>query len=159
MYLSATLGLALLVVVLIVKRLTRSRRSRLPPGPKGVPILGNIFDMPKGHEWLTYMKWSREYGKLNVPSVQATNSCASQTLIYSTSISLEHLSSSSIRPKTLSSYSKSVPHCTQIGTKFHAEGNRRPLNTRSTGQRLSCSMNCEWNPSFISSISAMTLVL
>ncbi|KAJ3530716.1 hypothetical protein NM688_g7671 [Phlebia brevispora] len=41
---------------------SRRRRARLPPGPRGIPLLGNIFDVPKSHEWLTYAKWSRQYG-------------------------------------------------------------------------------------------------
>lgn len=53
-------GLALVAVV----SLNRKRRS-LPPGPKGVPILGNIFDVPKEFEWLAYDRWSREFRTSN----------------------------------------------------------------------------------------------
>jgi hypothetical protein len=31
----------------------------LPPGPKGLPILGNALDLPKSQEWLTYQKWGK----------------------------------------------------------------------------------------------------
>ena len=52
-----TLSLALVFVAVVT--LNRKRRS-LPPGPKGLPILGNIFDVPKEFEWLAYARWSRE---------------------------------------------------------------------------------------------------
>lgn len=35
----------------------------LPPGPPKLPILGNLLDMPKEYEWLTYHKWSQQYRK------------------------------------------------------------------------------------------------
>ncbi|KAJ3524602.1 hypothetical protein NM688_g8533 [Phlebia brevispora] len=58
---SSIVPLALAVLAVLVVSLRRTRRFRLPPGPKGVPLLGNVFDMPKKEEWLTYAKWSKEY--------------------------------------------------------------------------------------------------
>ncbi|KAF8263059.1 cytochrome P450 [Lactarius quietus] len=42
----------------------RKRRLPYPPGPKGLPVVGNLFGMPpKGsQEWITYRKWSEELG-------------------------------------------------------------------------------------------------
>ncbi|KAK0435818.1 cytochrome P450 [Desarmillaria tabescens] len=43
----------------------RSRKSAmLPPGPKGWPVIGNIFDMPTHSDWLTYAEWGRKYGPI-----------------------------------------------------------------------------------------------
>ena len=35
----------------------------LPPGPKGYPIIGNLFDMPVYKPWLVYDEWRKTYGK------------------------------------------------------------------------------------------------
>lgn len=48
---------------------TSKRRVSLPPGPKGYPIVGNIFQMPKDHEWLQFNEWAKEHG-MNWLSVQ-----------------------------------------------------------------------------------------
>jgi hypothetical protein len=34
----------------------------LPPGPKPLPLIGNLLDMPKVKDWETYHEWSRRYG-------------------------------------------------------------------------------------------------
>jgi len=46
-------------------RAARSRRrAPLPPGPKGHPLIGNIFDMPSCREWETFTEWGRKYGPI-----------------------------------------------------------------------------------------------
>lgn len=37
------------------------RRLPLPPGPKGYPIVGNLFDMPHDLQWEKYFDWSKKY--------------------------------------------------------------------------------------------------
>ncbi|KIJ97415.1 hypothetical protein K443DRAFT_133869 [Laccaria amethystina LaAM-08-1] len=32
-----------------------------PPGPKKLPLLGNLFDIPPNREWLTYAQWTKDY--------------------------------------------------------------------------------------------------
>ncbi|KAF7360772.1 Cytochrome P450 [Mycena venus] len=34
----------------------------LPPGPKGLPLIGNVLDMPKSHAWKTFAQWGDIYG-------------------------------------------------------------------------------------------------
>ncbi|KAF5309807.1 hypothetical protein D9611_013581 [Ephemerocybe angulata] len=36
--------------------------QQLPPGPKGLPVVGNVADMPKEKEWLTFTEWGRKFG-------------------------------------------------------------------------------------------------
>ena len=35
----------------------------LPPGPKGYPLIGNLFDMPSQSSWVVYDEWRKTYGK------------------------------------------------------------------------------------------------
>ena len=33
-----------------------------PPGPKGLPIIGNVFDVPLKMPWKQFHEWSKIYG-------------------------------------------------------------------------------------------------
>ncbi|KAJ7610063.1 cytochrome P450 [Roridomyces roridus] len=39
---------------------TQRRRLPLPPGPRQLPLVGNMFDVPLTTQWETYAKWSKE---------------------------------------------------------------------------------------------------
>ncbi|KAI0654024.1 cytochrome P450 [Cubamyces menziesii] len=40
----------------------RSHASTLPPGPRGIPILGNVCDIPRDQPWVAFSNLSRKYG-------------------------------------------------------------------------------------------------
>lgn len=36
-----------------------------PPGPRPLPIIGNLFDVPKEFSWLTFSQLSKKHGKVD----------------------------------------------------------------------------------------------
>ncbi|KZO99739.1 cytochrome P450 [Calocera viscosa TUFC12733] len=58
---------ALVVLVLAVAGVHdvyRKRTSRLPPGPTGLPLLGNILQLPSQFLWYKLHAWSKQYGPI-----------------------------------------------------------------------------------------------
>ena len=47
---------------LLLRRLTR-KSLHLPPGPRPLPIIGNLLDMPSGASWTAFSSMSKLYGK------------------------------------------------------------------------------------------------
>ncbi|THU98263.1 cytochrome P450 [Dendrothele bispora CBS 962.96] len=67
MQLSLQLLLAAVPLLLLLQRLVSwSRSLPLPPGPKGFPLIGNIYDLSdlKGHLWVSYTRWAERYGEI-----------------------------------------------------------------------------------------------
>ncbi|OCT46111.1 25-hydroxyvitamin D-1 alpha hydroxylase [Cladophialophora carrionii] len=57
----------LLAAILIHNASNRSKvppDARLPPGPKGKPIVGNLLDIPPKHSWLKFKEWADQYGPI-----------------------------------------------------------------------------------------------
>jgi hypothetical protein len=59
-YLAGTV--AGLLVLAALKRQAARRKLPRPPGPKPLPLVGNLFDFPKEKAWLTYRALNERYG-------------------------------------------------------------------------------------------------
>ena len=81
---------ALFFAVMLFRHLKKGRDDNpnslpLPPGPKGYPLIGNLFDMPVHKPWLVYDEWRKTYGKIfttNCLSPQITSLDCSGEMIY-----------------------------------------------------------------------------
>lgn len=69
-----------LIVLCLLKAYLRSGKvMSLPPGPKGLPLVGNLCDMPVEKEWLTFARWGEKYGAfylVECPSLRNTQSAS-----------------------------------------------------------------------------------
>ena len=62
---AGTLALGCVAALYIGRRAFGSRTSHpLPPGPLGLPWVGNVIGLDTYAPWKTYAKWARTYGTL-----------------------------------------------------------------------------------------------
>ncbi len=50
----------------IVYAISSRPKGKLPPGPKRLPVLGNIFDIPTDEAWKVFQKWGEQYGTYRI---------------------------------------------------------------------------------------------
>lgn len=67
--LSLKVALAAFLIITVVQWVRSNRKSlpegaREPPGPRGIPVLGNLTEIPPFHSWLKFKEWSDQYGPL-----------------------------------------------------------------------------------------------
>ncbi|EIW77985.1 cytochrome P450 [Coniophora puteana RWD-64-598 SS2] len=76
----------LLVGAYCLKRLASSRKRSLPlpPGPRPLPIIGNLLDVPSESPWLTFAEWKHRFGPVSSVSILGQRTVILNTLASST---------------------------------------------------------------------------
>ncbi|KAH9009389.1 cytochrome P450 [Lactarius hengduanensis] len=57
-------AVALLSVALLIRRRRRASALPLPPGPRGWPVIDNLFDWPFESAWIPFAEWSKKFGDI-----------------------------------------------------------------------------------------------
>lgn len=60
---SALAVVAATIVLAMLRRQRAPKHPPYPPGPKGYPIIGNVFDFPKGRLCVGLAEMSKEYSE------------------------------------------------------------------------------------------------
>jgi len=64
-----SLGILLGFIVLYVARYVTSPYRKVPPGPRGYPIIGNVLEL-RSQQWLKFTEWRKQYGGTHFNSLR-----------------------------------------------------------------------------------------
>jgi hypothetical protein len=56
-------GIAFGLVISLTIRYFQSPWRKLPPGPRGLPLIGNALEM-RSKQWFNFTTWKRQFGPL-----------------------------------------------------------------------------------------------
>ncbi|CCM01198.1 uncharacterized protein FIBRA_03246 [Fibroporia radiculosa] len=55
----------LVIILVLLKRWTTNQeKGRLPPGPRGLPFVGNLLDLPSSYAYKTFTEWGEKWGDI-----------------------------------------------------------------------------------------------
>ena len=54
-----------LAIWLLKKIASHKAAARLPPGPRRLPVIGNLLDIPAEYPWKAFREWGQRWGKFD----------------------------------------------------------------------------------------------
>ncbi|KAF9006294.1 cytochrome P450 [Hymenopellis radicata] len=70
----------------------------LPPGPSGLPVIGNLLDFPKVYPWLKFTTWAEQYGDIMYLDIAGQGILVLNTIDTVNALLVEKASNYSDRP-------------------------------------------------------------